>query len=97
MKPVKFPEVNCELAKDQPEYEPLPVFYNAESPAKEMTACFQLSDEEVAEIVRTRKIWHTQLTLGNPFQPIYLSTQSPFIEEASQHPDVEKLPSMKGI
>lgn len=79
MTPVQFPEVNCVLAKDQPEYTPLPVFYNRESPQKEMTACFELTDEEVAEVIRTRKIWHTQLTFGNPFQPIWLTTSSPFV------------------
>lgn len=43
-----------------------------------MTAYFELSDEEIAEVVRTKKIWHTQMVMGNLFQPIMMSTQNPF-------------------
>lgn len=44
----------------------------------QMTACFELSDEEIEEIVKTRKLWHTQMVLGNHFQPVLLSTKNPF-------------------
>lgn len=79
---VKFPQANFALAEDQPEYETLHVCYNANSPQKEMTACFELTDEEVAEIVRTKQIFFTQWTFGNPFQPINMSTMNPFEQQA---------------
>lgn len=44
-----------------------------------MTACFELSDEEIAEIVRTKRIWHTQMVMGNLFQPVMMTTQNPFL------------------
>lgn len=44
-----------------------------------MTACFELSDEEIEEIVRTRKLWYTQMVFGKQFQPIRMRTQNPFI------------------
>ena len=48
-----------------------------------MTACFELTEEEKAEIAATGKLWYTQITFGKPFQPVRLSTQNPF-EEAPQ-------------
>lgn len=74
---VTFPEVNLPLAEDQPEYETLYV-HVSDTPEREITACFELSDEEIAEIVSTKKLWHTQLSFGQPVQPIRMSTQNPF-------------------
>lgn len=44
-----------------------------------MTACFELTDEEIEEMVRTKKLWFTQMTMGNLFQPVIMSTQNPFL------------------
>lgn len=38
---------------------------------------FELTDEEVAEIVRTKKLVYTQLTFSSPFQPMKISTKWP--------------------
>jgi hypothetical protein len=97
MKPITFPQANCELAKDQPEYETLHVYVehkkvktfgnpvegepqnqSVQSIPWAMTACFELTEDEIAEIVRTKKIWHTQLVMGNNFQPIMMTTKNPF-------------------
>jgi hypothetical protein len=78
MTPVQFPEANLQLGKDQPEYATLPVFLDKEDVQQPMTACFQLSAAEIAEINATGQLWYTQLTFGNPFQPVMLSTQKPF-------------------
>lgn len=43
-----------------------------------MTCCFELNKEEIDEIVRTGKLWHTQMLYGHNFQPISMSTQNPF-------------------
>lgn len=72
-----FQGANCLLAMGQDEYEPLYVHVNPETGEGRVTCCFRLSDAEVDEIVRTRTLWHTQLTFGNPFQPVLLSTQRP--------------------
>jgi len=81
MQPVEFPQQTHVLAKDQPQYTPLPVHIGAEEENFPMTACFELSDAEVAEIIATKKLWYTQVTFGHPFQPVMLSTQNPFINK----------------
>lgn len=43
-----------------------------------MTACFELSDEEIEEIIQTRKIWYKQMLFGNQFHPMMLMAKSPF-------------------
>lgn len=78
MTSIDFPEANLALAKDQPQYQTLFTAMSGE-PEFHMTVCLQLTDEEVDEIVRTRKIWHTQSTFGKGFSPIRMSTTNPFV------------------
>ena len=94
MQPIEFPQQTTVLAKDQPEYTPLPVhiqFKECEVPHPqfkgvttkanvpwEMIACFELSPEEIGDICRTGKLWYGQSVFGNNFQPVRLSTQNPF-------------------
>lgn len=47
-------------------------------PMGQAICCFELNKEEIDEIVRTGKIWHTQCTFWGAFQPINMSTQNPF-------------------
>lgn len=62
--------------------------HNVEKPyINSMTACFELSDEEIEELVRTRKLWYTQMLFGNQFQPVCLSTQNPFTEAKTEVPN----------
>jgi hypothetical protein len=103
MKSVKFPEVNLALAEEQVEYETLHVYVEPKIvphptvPGKEvtiaysMTSCFELTDAEIEEIVKTRKVWHRQMTFGNQFQPILMTTQDPFTLGIIERPNpVEK-------
>lgn len=76
MIPVRFIEANCVLAENQEEYEPIAVHVSRDQ-CVTMTCCFRLSDEEIAEMVKTRTLWIRQLTFGRPFQAIGLSTQKP--------------------
>lgn len=48
-------------------------------PMGQMTCCFELNQDEINEIVKTGKIWFTQCTFWNAFQPINMTTQNPFI------------------
>lgn len=80
MQPVEFPQQTAILAKDQPQYTPLPVHVGSKDENFPMTSCLELNDEEIAELIATRKLWHTQITFGHPFQPVRLSTQNPFEE-----------------
>lgn len=78
MIPVQFPESNAVLARDQGEYEPLPVYRFGDAEGR-IAFCCRLSPTELDEIARTRTVWIQQLTFGRPFQPIALSTQKPDI------------------
>ncbi len=80
MTAVNFPEATQMLAEDQPQYETLPI-HVSNTPERECTACFQLSDTELAEIARTGKLWLTQLTFGNAYAPIRMSVLNPFTPE----------------
>lgn len=77
MIPVRFPEANAVLAMGQDEYEPLPVY---QAPNGQVICAFRLSPAELEEIARTRTLWISVLTGGQPFQPIGLSTQRPFVD-----------------
>ena len=77
---IDFPQANVIVGKDQPEYLPLPMHYNPEDPMKPMTCCFELSDEELAEVIRTKRIWYTQCTFGNNLHPVRMDVRSPFPE-----------------
>lgn len=82
------------LAENQPEYQTLPVFVDQkkintpDGPRPipwSMTCVYELSDEEVAEIIANRKIFYQQMLFGHSFQPIFLSTKDPFIPENKEH------------
>lgn len=76
MIPVQFPEANAVLARDQGEYEPLPVYVFQDEQGR-IAFCLRLSPVELEEIARTKTLWVQQLTFGRRFQPIALSTQRP--------------------
>jgi hypothetical protein len=85
MNPIKFDEVNTVIGENQPEYEPLPAFvrpFTVEDECEkveiengEVVSCWELSDEEIADIVKNRKVWLSTLTFGGPFQPVLLTTK----------------------
>lgn len=78
MKAIKFKEQTTIIALDQPQYVPLPI-HIGKTPEVEMTACFKLTPEEIKEINETGCIWNTQLTFGDCYHPVRLSTRNPFI------------------
>lgn len=76
MDSIDFPERNCIIGKDQPEYQPL-YGHIADTPEAEATFCMKLSAEEIKELTETGNLWFTQLTFKQGFQPIRLSTTKP--------------------
>lgn len=99
MEYIEFPQQTAILAKDQPEYTPMPVYVDKmlakvryddgtireEEIDRSMTACIQFSDEEIAEIIANKKIFYRQHIFGKLFQPIFMSTKDPFIPENAEH------------
>ena len=74
MKPIEFPEQNVVYPKHLREYKHLPA-HRTDDRESAVTSCWELSDEDLAEIARTRRIYVTQLTFRHPLQPIRLGTK----------------------
>lgn len=73
MKPIEFPEHNKVIAKDQPEYQPLPVYYAKESVNGEMVSCWKLTWRERFKILWTGKMWSCLWGFHRPLAPQRLS------------------------
>lgn len=69
MNPIQFEQSNVVLAKDQPEYRPLPVMWDDDSGT--VTSCWKLSIKERAKILFTGKLWLQMLNFRQPPSPIY--------------------------
>lgn len=70
MQPIKFPEANVVFGENQPEYKPLPAL---KFPTEEgiVITCWQLTDDEIEIIRKTKCLWLSQMTFNDPLQPIY--------------------------
>lgn len=69
MKPIEFPGSNVVYGKDQFEYKQLPALALQDCLGSVIT-CWELTDEEIEEITKTKKLYLKQLTFANPLQPI---------------------------
>lgn len=69
MKSINFPGVNIAFGKDQPEYQPLPVMH-LQDESGSVISCWELTDEEIETIVRSKRLYLKQLTFYKPLQPI---------------------------
>jgi hypothetical protein len=79
MKPVEFAEQNTVLAKDQPQYQPLPVHLQLRLPGM-ATSCWQLTWRERLQVLFTGRLWLQQMTFGTPLQPQLPSVDKPSID-----------------
>jgi len=80
MQSIKFPEAHHAIAEDQPEYETLyaNLKHNDTTEVTTITACFELTPEELAEVVKTKRIWYQQIkNRQSPMQPMNLSVIKP--------------------
>ena len=82
MKPVEFPEQTMVIAKDQPEYLPLPAHRFAGDPQGRIACCWQLTWRERLAVLLCGKLWHQVLTFNQPLQPQLLTTEKPDMPEA---------------
>lgn len=77
MKPAKFKDSNIVLAKDQPEYEPLPALI-LQGREGIVVTCWKLSFWERLVVLFTGRIWCQQMTFKQGFQPQLPSVTQPF-------------------
>lgn len=78
---VTFPEVNQVIAKDQPEYLPLPAHRRANSPEGEIVFCWALSWPQRLKVLLTGKLWHSVWTFNNSLQPQRVEVDKPEMVE----------------
>lgn len=77
MKSIKLPDFNIEIGKGQPEYNVLHAKEISPENTGSLLMCFELTDEEVAEIVKTKRTYYSRLTFYEKFQPMRLSVEMP--------------------
>ncbi len=75
MKLIEFKEQNVIIAKDQPEYLPMPAHITQDG---RVICLWQLTWKERLTLLLKGKLWHTVLTFGRPMQPQLLQGDSPF-------------------
>lgn len=92
MKPVEFKEQNEVFAKDQPGYNPLPVFiYNI--PSGEVVSCWKLSFTERLRILFTGKLWVCLMSFHRPLTPsIFTTKKSEVLQVEKKESKIIKLP-----
>lgn len=74
MKPIEFPQQTHVLAKDQPQYLPLPVMFDGEC----MTSCWKLTLLERLKLLFKGRLWISQLTWAERLQPLRPQVENPF-------------------
>jgi hypothetical protein len=78
MNPIKFPEQNGTLAKNQPEYRPLPICIKPTETedAFQYTCKYELTELELAQINQSKTFYFSQF--GSCFHPILPQIENPF-------------------
>jgi len=75
MKLIEFPQQNIIIAKDQPQYNPMPAYIDDEG---KVLCCWKLTFIDRLKILFSGKIWHLIMTFKTPIQPQKLMIESPF-------------------
>ena len=83
MIPIEFHESNLVIAKDQPQYRPLPAHYYEGV----VTTCWQLTWRERFKALFYGLFWLQVMTFGKSIQPLMPSFTKPEIDLAWQLPE----------
>jgi hypothetical protein len=84
MKLIEFKEQNIIIAKDQPEYLPLPA---RRSDDGQVICCWKLSIKERIKLLFTGRVWHIILTFNEPLQPQLLVVNKPQFPKDDSNPN----------
>ena len=74
MQPVEFKGSNVVIAKDQPEYLPLPALVIDDR----TISCWHLTWWERLKVLASGRLWLSQLNFGRPLQPQLPTLERPF-------------------
>lgn len=77
MKLIEFPEQTVVIAKNQPNYMPLPAHQFHGDPYGRIACCWKLTWKERISILFTGLVWHQVLTFNQPLQPQLLTVEKP--------------------
>jgi hypothetical protein len=77
MRTIEFPEQTVVIAKDQPEYMPLPAHRFAGDKQGRIACCWQLSWRERLTVLLRGVVWHEILTFNQYLQPQLLTVDKP--------------------
>ncbi len=83
MTPIEFPEQSVIIAKDQPEYLPLPAHRFAGDYSGRIAFCWQLTWRERIAVLLRGILWHEVLTFNQPLQPQFITTEKPEMPSAN--------------
>ncbi len=86
MEPVEFEHQNIVIAKDQPQYKPLPAL-KITGPDGAMVSCWKMSFIERIKTLFTGRIWVCVMTFNKPYPPTLISTDR---KEIYYHSDDKK-------
>jgi D-serine dehydratase len=81
MKPIEFKEQTIVIAKDQPEYQPLPAHVFGDETGR-VAFCWKLTWRERLYLLLSGELWQQVLTFDSPLQPQLLSVEKPEMEAA---------------
>lgn len=81
MKLVEFPGQTTIIAKDQPQYRPLPAHRFGDAEGR-IACCWSLTWRERLRVLITGRIWHQILTFDQPLQPQLLTVDKPSMRGA---------------
>jgi hypothetical protein len=70
---IEFPEQTTVIAKNQPEYRPLPAHVAENDPYGRVTCCWKLSFWQRLRVLFTGRVWHQIMTFNKPLQPQLLT------------------------
>jgi len=73
MKSIDFPEVTNKIGEDQEEYNT--VYSQFQKKDMSINLCFELTDEEIKQLVKTKKIWYKQQVFNQNMHPMRLSVE----------------------
>ena len=77
MKLIEFDEQTIVIAKDQPEYNPLPAYRFKDDLQGRIVCVWELTLRERIKLLITGKVWHQILTFNHALQPQLLTIEKP--------------------
>jgi len=81
MKPIEFPEMTGTAAKDQPEYQPLPMYRGDGW----VISCWKMTRWERIKVLFTGRVWLWLRDFGGPITPSTVTQRSPFEKVDAEH------------